>query len=164
MRNMVGIVGENNCNWNSPISTLQTILHRRSSESITVYEVTSIGCVRRIQLYQISFAYLAILFTGPLQSIFQMTLKGNSDLFSFFENSSSKYLCKFLNSLYSFSKITLHENDQNNFQKLNHWDLITLQLLPNSWDLTLVLWIWDYYCQNIIEETNSNIFKALWSF
>lgn len=42
---MVGIVGENDFNWNRPISIPQTILHRRSSESITVYEVTSIGYV-----------------------------------------------------------------------------------------------------------------------
>ena len=37
MRNIAGIVGENNFHWNRPFSTSQTILDRRSSESISVY-------------------------------------------------------------------------------------------------------------------------------
>ena len=37
MRNIVGIVGENNFHWNRPFSTLQTTLDKRSSESISVY-------------------------------------------------------------------------------------------------------------------------------
>lgn len=148
MRNIVGIVGENNFHWNRPFSTPKTILDSRSSYSISVYQVISIGCV--LGRYSSTRFVLHILLLSPpprpspLQSIFQMTPKRNSYLFSFFEKSSSKYVWNFLNSWYSFSKITLHENVQNNFQKLNHWDLIILRLLTYSWSLTLVLWIWDY--------------------